>query len=242
MTANLRLMTTNLSTRLAVIREKFVEISVKNSLTINSKSLSLTELVIAIALLGTVFAAATSFNIASYNFYYSSDKLVETQLAISPAMEMVVKNASLVVGDIPTGMLLSEGFFFGLAHGNYQEVHMRLDLNSPPTPNNYNDDTWVGFWRDEPSNSNDLIFCGNCNPNVSHCNGTCATQTLIKGRLLDWSQSGIEGFKITDRLSTNGCIDISITGRYNPSLSADPLTNPEVNLTSTVCPSGLSLK
>lgn len=212
---------------------------------LNKKSLTLTELVIAVALLGTVFAAATNFNLASYNIYYSSDKLVETQLALSPAMEMIIKNASQVVGDTGAGEVLpNAGFFFGMSGGNYIEVHMRLDMNNPHTPGNYNDDTWVGFWRrTDGSYTHDLVFCPNCDPNVTLCNGTCNIQTLVSGKIVNSSDpGGSEGFKITDNIVSKGCIDIQIIGRFTPSLPVNPLTNPEVTFASTVCPSGLSVK
>ncbi|MDP2938964.1 MAG: hypothetical protein Q8O13_02625 [Candidatus Omnitrophota bacterium] len=62
------------------------------------KALSLTELIIAIVLLGTVFAAATAFNLATYKFYYSADKYAQTQLAIAPAMELISKNILQGIG------------------------------------------------------------------------------------------------------------------------------------------------
>lgn len=200
------------------------------------EAVTLTELIISVVLLGTVFLAATTFNLASYNFYYSADKFVQTQLAISPAMEKIVKDASLQSGDLND---MGRYLFPAGCVNNCNEVHIRMDYNAntPPLPNNtpgdYNDDTWVGFWSDVNHN---LWYCDNCNgqQSVAGCGGCMGILYVLTNKL-------ITGGFILTRNDPDCKLDINVTGRFDPSKSPNE-DNPEVTFLSSVCPRSLSLK
>ncbi len=194
------------------------------------QSITLTELIIAIVLLGTVFLVATTFNLASYNFYYSTDKFVQTQLAISPAMEQIVKEALRATGDVTS--TTSASGFFPAAGGS--EIHIRRDYNAAGAPNNtpsdYLDDIWAGFRL----NGNNLEYCSDCvRPNaLGACNSSW--ESMASNR--------ITAFNVTPNFTDPNCrVDIQITGRYNPSQPSDP-DNPEVTLMTSLCPRSLSLR
>jgi type II secretory pathway pseudopilin PulG len=203
----------------------------------HKKAITLTELIIAVILLGVAFAAATTFSFASYNFFFSSDRFVQTQLAVSPAIEMIVKDAYRQTGDVSNSGI----YLFPVGCTNdCNEVHLRLDLNNPATPNNYTDDTWLGFWR----LNNSLVYCSNCaQPSVLQCGGACAVETLVNNRIVSTTDpGGLEGFELTPNFTDPNCrLNIEITSRYNPSQAVGP-DNPQVTLTTSVCPRSISLR
>ncbi len=213
----------------------------------HKKAFTLTELIIAVVLLGVIFMAATTFNIASFSFFRETDKFVQTQLDISPAMEKVVKEISLEAGDVA-----SPGISFMCyppACSPNNEVHIARDYNSSGipnnTPNDYTDDTCVAFWRGDGLQIHDLMYCSNCSGCVragldTHTCGCLTLTTLVSNRIVAPSDpSGKEGFTVA--ANPNCGVDITITGRFDPTqLPGD--NNPQVELTTTACPRSVSLQ
>ncbi len=217
----------------------------------NRKSLTLTELIIAIVLLGIVFLTATNLEISGRRFYIQSDRYTQAIMDIAPAMEKIEKTALLQIGDITnTGISL---FPAGCVN-NCNEVHIRRDYNAAGNPNNspgdYADDRWVAFWRSNapPNNclppnpamatANDLLFCRNCqNQAISNGCNCAANDCQSLAKRIVAPAAGLEGFVVTS--NANCGIDISITARFDPTNLADD-NNPQVFLTSSACPRGTS--
>lgn len=102
----------------------------------NRNGVTLVELVMAVLLLGMVMVIAADIDIASRKFFIATDREGQLQVRLGMAMDHMVKNISLVHGD-----LLDRGINIpgpGI-------IEIRVDRG---TPQNYTDDEWKRYWQD----------------------------------------------------------------------------------------------
>lgn len=184
----------------------------------NRKGITLTELLVAMILMGVVVLGIVSvdFSIRGMQKNISRDTFVT--MRTSATMLDMAKNAAVMTGDQNN---------LGFDNSGPNRFCFRKDVNgsgSPNnTPNNYNDDFWICY---QQSGTN-IFKCSRSNP--SDCPGS----PFILGTAV---AGGLSISYIPDSVAQNSSIAISIKNRYDPTQPASPSNNPEVTMTTKVSP------
>lgn len=164
----------------------------------HNKSVTLLELITSITLLGIVVLLLASLDAYSHYHVINADRRARIQNELTYALEDMSKTIIRATGDINNQGIRPVGARF----------RVRVDNNTPPTPYNYNDDTWVTYaWSGYRITKN--------------------------GASLNFQDVIISG-GFTYRILDNGLgIQITLIGRYQPSraLSAD---NPQIQMMTRV--------
>jgi len=174
------------------------------------KSVTLVELLIAISLLGLVILAATSIDLFARRQLRDTD--IRTQLIneISPAMEHMVKNILQGIGDINNPGVIG-------THGG-NTIQIRQDTNG----NSRADDSYNITYQ---LLGNNILFTDTF---LGISNEVIAQRiTNLTFSYIDTNSNGVPD-------SRDALLDINITARWDPTLSPDSITNPEVQLNSRV--------
>jgi hypothetical protein len=174
------------------------------------KTITLIELLIAISLLLLIVLGAGAFHIASERFLRSSETKVSVVNDLTYILEHINKYISLATGDINVpGIVLSDS----------THLRIRVDLNNPPTPNDYTDDTWLEYRL----NGNNLEFCSNFNVNTNRCNTSYEIlfSKLVETRRFSFSQPSSK----INQVAVSG-----LKLRYKPSKPTDSSQNPEAGI------------
>ena len=200
----------------------------------NKKAISLTELIIASAMIGIVMLGMASVDFATRQAQISTSRNAFVATRVGAMMIDLTKNASLAMGDaqdvgIRSGTVLTVPY-----------LCFRQDVNASYAPNNtpsdYSDDYWecytlrTGFFA---------------NFSMARCHYT-VTLPCIAGVAGGIEIGRAQSFTYTYTPSTTGSnlqnyVEMTITSRYDHTTASDPLKNPTCTMTSRVTPMGQSL-
>lgn len=178
------------------------------------RGLTLLELMIAIVLMGMLVLGFYSIDLFSRYHVISSDKRAKLQNEISYALEYMSKQVQQSMGDVnkpPIKRYPNAGTQTGF--------QVLRDLNSPQTPGNLGDDTWVTF-----SLSGNEITSGS-ESLTKKISGSFVADTVMP-------ENPAGGFyvRITDPGPNQGmAVDIGLKGRHSPLVAASP-DNPQVSM------------
>ncbi len=177
------------------------------------KSLSLLEVVLAMVMLGMIVLAATSLDVASVEFFKSSNRKVE-----------VINEVSLVMNHVEKSAISAHGWInnpgFGIMSGG-DGIWFRLDGSRPPSPSDYTDDDYV-FYRFD-SGTNQIEYC-KANSMISF-SSACPGQSQILSNRIETCTFSYPADSVV--------VQAEITGIYDPAgPAADERENPHVQMRS----------
>lgn len=193
----------------------------------HNKSVSLLELLVAIVLLSVLVLGLTSIDFFSRNHVISSDRRSRLQNEIYLALEHVNRSVIRATGDNTSYGILDPTFVGPFPyHETFTQI--RIDLNSPPTPNNYADDTWVGYALDLRGGTHvgELFFCPDVNTHNYCGTGHEGDRVVIASHIPH------DGFRVT-QIFGPGATPIGLTvilnGRHDVNVAVS-LENPEMTM------------
>ena len=126
------------------------------------KGVTFVELLISTILVGIVMLGVASFSMTVKHLQESSHTFGKTMMEMIAAMRFMTKDAFFAVGEE------GDRGVWGDDVGNRQGICFRHDA-TPPSPDDYSDDTWVCYTHDV---SNDILRCeGLANPSAT-CSGS----------------------------------------------------------------------
>ncbi|MEI8348828.1 MAG: hypothetical protein WCI77_01615 [Candidatus Omnitrophota bacterium] len=196
------------------------------------KSLSLTELALAIALLGTVILGATAFDVGSRHFLQSTERKAQVVNEATLILDHITKNAVLGIGDFEraamwqgpvggvTGLLIKQD-----ANGN--GLYDGSDDPDPPT----NGDRVVAY-NQEGSN---IYFY----PNYGAQPGS---REILSRRGVAGGFQVLNATQNRIGIQTDNRVGLRIALRSNPAGGTEPFTNPQVTIQTTIEAPGWSLQ
>ncbi len=191
-----------------------------------NKSVSLLELLIAIVLLSVLVLGLTSIDFFSRNHVISSDMRSRLQNEIYLALEHINRSVMRATGDNISYGILGPNVGPSPYHETFIEI--RVDLNSPPTPTNYADDTWVGYARDlRGGHDGELFYCQDL-VGTNYCgSGFEANRVIVASHIPH------DGFRVTRLFGPDGAtpvgLNVTLNARHNVSV-ATSLDNPEMTM------------
>jgi len=183
------------------------------------RSVTLVELLIAIALLSLIGLAFASIDIFSRYHVISADRRVKMQNELSSALEEMQKTVSMGVGDYnnPPISLLGTGF------------QVRVDA----TPNDLTDDSWNLVTYTLSGNMLSSSETGTLSSRI--VSGISFVDTLPENPPLDTTT----GFYI--QMPDNNTVEVGLVARWNPDASGS-LDNPQISLKSKMATRSASVK
>ncbi len=169
---------------------------------------TLTELLIAITLVGMIMLAVISLDVSCRRFFLSSFYDAAVQDRISPIVELIVKDALTSVGKKDDPGIVIASNIIKIRH---------LDTNNPPTYTNYNDDSWIAYRFVD--NTIERRFCAD-----SSCSSGADTVSTVAKNIENCE------FNFTDDLM----VGITVTATRQVGASTNDLPNPKVRIETTV--------
>ncbi|OGX37483.1 MAG: hypothetical protein A3C36_06330 [Omnitrophica WOR_2 bacterium RIFCSPHIGHO2_02_FULL_52_10] len=198
------------------------------------RGLTLTELLVASALVGIVMLGIVSFGLAIRQMQGSTSKTVILSMRAKAAMAQVTNDAILSAGD-PTNMGVRAD-----TTGDDRSISFRKGIGDPSS---YNDDKWARYYKD---GTDKLYRCEECNdPPTNACQvpvsslGNCGNNRRY---LIDINDSTFGDF-FTIQNDANGRLDyieLILNGIYDRTKAIHPIENPEITVTTRVSPPGHS--
>jgi len=186
------------------------------------ESVTLLELLIAIALLSVLILGINSINVFSRYHLISSDRRAKVQNDVSYCLGHITKQGLRTIGNES---------IFGVNSAVVAVTNTSLaffvDANSDGRRDTGND-YWIKYTLN-PSN-NQLLYCGNCG-NSSAC-ASCATEVL-SDRITAFNPTKAASF------TQGNHVEVQLSGRWNPAASAST-DNPEITMRSTISLPSLS--
>ncbi len=199
----------------------------------NNRGLTLTELLVATILMGIVMLGIISVDYGIKQMSKSTSNTAFLKMYTSATLQDIARNASLI-----TGNSTDPGFLI-----NPKRFYFRQDINATTqaannTPADTSDDAWICYDQSQGgANSVNIYRCRFNSPVVTtkDCFDVLAIGRTTIGTAVD-STLDIQGIVDNIAPTQKYYLEISITNRKDPSLAADPLTNPEVTLSTRVDP------
>ena len=172
------------------------------------KTVTLTELILGVVLLGMVILGVGAFNAASHQLLASSERKTQVINELTFILDQLHRDILLGIGDVNNPSINVN------AAGNTLTIRQDIDLatgNPLNTPGDYTDDAMITY-----------VF-GVANPNQITANGQVLTSRFIAG----------PNFAVS---IVNGGVQLAdINIRFDPNNPAiDPLENPQVSMTDAV--------
>jgi type II secretory pathway pseudopilin PulG len=198
-------------------------------------SMTLTELIVASAIVGIVMLGVISID---YAVRSSKKNISETSLMVmqtSAAMHQITRDAMRVVGDHSSDA--NRGISWD-AVGDIQNICFRYDADNDP--NDYTNDLWTCFSLDARSwaaHRNTLYRCTDRGTALA-ADITCEIAGDPQIQILPWAQTNF--FTVNQTGSLIDSIGIDLLTRVRPTAAANVITNPEYRLQSIISPPGLS--
>lgn len=210
----------------------------------NTKSMTLTELVVAVVLIGIVMLGVLTFSLAIRQFQSSADKTVMIKLQAISALTALVKDASSAIGDPkrPGIEIYQNGTTQSICfrHNNPNPLVNKLD--------SYDDDVWVCYWH---GNDMEIFRCDNlANPPPSQsnpfddfssdCNNSGEFIVALpragggNGEFFNVIPDGVSIPRNIDR------IELFVSAIYDPVRIEHPIENPRYTTSISVNPIGHS--
>ncbi len=190
-----------------------------------SKGLTLTELIVAVILVGIVMLAVAAMDVAMRQVHQTSSKDAQVKMKVSSALLHLANNVT-----VATGMSQDPGIVIEpIMTGNSHRVYIRKDGGDPAT---YDDDQWIHYDVIEyvtPEDGVDVIFCPQSeDPDLDPtCFAPEITLANVSSMFTELAQYGVSG---------GFHVKVSIESRYDNSLPYDPLDNPQYRLDSKIIP------
>lgn len=185
--------------------------------------MTLTELLIAMVLMGIVMLGIVSVDFAVRGMQKNISRDTVVTMRTSATMLDMAKNAAAMTGDQNN---------LGWNDSVADRYCFREDINSSSVPNNtphdYSDDRWICY---QQSGTNILKCSGATGAPPSNCGiGSFILGTAIAAGL------NIQFIRDNNETVQNSFVAISITNRFNPAQPASSPDNPEVTMTTKVSP------
>lgn len=203
----------------------------------NNRGITLAELLVASVMIGIVIVGVASFSLAIRNMENSTNRTVVISLKTKTAMAILVKDASLAVGDP-----LDNGIATYDVGGN-RSICFRQDADNEPST--YTGDLWTCYFQDATGAlDGPLESCGtfpSASGNVPvQDNVDCDAGSLRKD-ILDLEDGAPIWYDvILDGSGRLGYIRLDLQTIYNPSLPENPITNPRYTIHTKIVPQGHS--
>jgi len=191
---------------------------------ISEKGMTLTELIVAAILVSIVLAGAIATDYAVRRLQQQASKDATLAMKTSATMMQIVRDAEKAVGNYDNSCMSPALCGPGMVDLT-TSFCFRQDNNTPKTPDNYADDQWVCYWKDD-----EIVYrCAELTMPYPSCPpNTPQVGTVIPGL------AKIHDIKVDP---TNGIyIDITLTNRSDPLAAMDPMDNPEITLQTRVYP------
>lgn len=191
------------------------------------KTLSLVELIIAIALLGVIVLGAFSFDIGSRHLLRASETKTQVLNEATLVLDYITKDALRGIGDMidPALSINVAGFLLIKQDGNP-------------------DNGVLGNGIRDVSNAVDHVIAYGLNNNtdIIRCNITVDPPVINPAACQVLSRRAINaGFVITPNPIVDNTAHISVTLRFNPAQARDAFNNPQVTVQTDIEVPGQSL-
>lgn len=193
-----------------------------------TSAVTLIELLIAISLLGLVILSTTSVEMFARKQMKTTDMQTQLLNEVSPAIEHIVKNISLGIGD------KNDPGIKVYPTGKAPYLQIRQDINK--TPSDYSDDIWCEY----KSNSFSLPDAPSIryDPNIN--DGNSDNYQVIVRKVTDFTFALVDtnnnGIATDDNL-----VQFSVTVRKDPTKAIDPINNPEVTIYTQAIAGSMSI-
>ncbi len=190
-----------------------------------SQGLTLTELLVSTILIGIVMLGVVGFSLTIKQLQDSASRTTIMRMRLASAMDMLVKDAKLAVGDtLDPGIATYQNL-------TDQSICFRHDVSDPSS---YTDDTWICYYHD--SSYKLYRYVGTSSANVPcTSSATCSAGTTAIEHVIDLLHEGNGEFF---QFLSDGSIEFTIKTSYDPTKPSHPIDNPEYSLTTTVMPIG----
>jgi len=184
-------------------------------------ALSLIELLVSMILMSLIILGFFSIDLFSRHHVVGSDKRAKVQNEIVRSIEYMSKYVQQSIGDVNNPPIKVYPSVVGQTG-----FQVRVDLNTPQTPGDLTDDTWIVFYL----NGNSLKTVQN------------GTTEVLSTRIISTFDTNVmpsnpdKGFyvSITDQ---GTAVDVGLVGRYDPTIAASS-DNPQISMkTRLVSPS-----
>lgn len=175
---------------------------------VRDKSITLIELLVAMAMLGILILGFSSIDLFSRYHALSSERRAKLQNEVSYALAHMNKNVAQGMGNVaqpPLEAIANSGF------------RVRVDRNIPPTPQILTDDTWLNYTLS--NNTLSFTWDSNTEPLSNYI-----VSGVVSGIMPSDPDTG--GFYIN--LTENGSvIEVGLVARFDPAV-AKSVDNPQV--------------
>jgi Tfp pilus assembly protein PilE len=186
---------------------------------LNTKSITLSELIVSIMIIGIMILSFYSLESFSHEKIVSADRRTKVQNSLSYCMDTMGKMVLRANGnkDNPPILLYPT---VGVKSG----FQVRVDFNTPQTPDNLADDEWVYF----TISGNQLSVGGT----------TVPTEVLSSKILANFNNSVMpatpaDGFYVWVD-ATGNTVDLGLVGRYDTASPANLSMNPQVAMKTRI--------
>lgn len=191
-----------------------------------SKAVTLTELIAGTIIFGIIIVGITAVDFAMRQSHQSSSQNSILAMQTSAMMLHITKNAGAITGDRN-----DLGIIVDAAAAGAEQIWLRIDENTPPTPGDYTDDQWLSYEH----SGNDLLFCRGVTspdpcPFPDPDTETLGTIAGFTPALAADDAMGVQNFYV----------EIILVNRPNPALPPNDFENPEYTLTSRITPASSS--
>jgi Tfp pilus assembly protein PilE len=196
----------------------------------SKRSITLAELLIAIALVGLLVIAVFSLDNYARFHLITSDRRARAQNDVSYALEHMSKYAFQGIGAQPDSPPFEQ-----IASGFRVRVDRNLERAVPqnPTPENLNDDNWINYTLSDNS-----LLCS-CTQ-ISAASPPCFGDELLSSHIITgvtytaMPDNPTSGFYI-NLTENSSMVEIGIVSRYRPN-NPPSLDNPQVAMKTRLLP------
>jgi len=206
---------------------------IKEWFSFNERAITLTELVVASAMIGIVMVGVASFGSSISQLQSSTSRSVILGMRAKSVLARISDDAFATIGDNE-----DLGYRWRMQGPNSRSICFRHDVAS--TPSDYTDDTWTCYWRD----NDDILFLCGPNPTVSpntpgnavQCDGTGSRRRLLELRQRNFFNVVRQPIVAGDFNRRLDYFEFEIFTLFDPSLTENPITNPRYDVTAQISP------
>jgi prepilin-type N-terminal cleavage/methylation domain-containing protein len=196
----------------------------------NQRGLSLTELLVASAMIGIVTLGMTGFTVMFTTMERTSEGAGSGAIQVTGAASALRRDIQAAIGDRNNPGILFDD--------NRQILVMRHEVGLDPA--NYLNDTWV-CWvvngRLLQRTVDPISLATQVNPptptTVAQCQDRGQTRTYLTTPVQNFFEVVVNGTRID-------FVTLNLTYRLDPAAAADPMANPETTFTTSVNPAMIS--
>ncbi|MCA9398688.1 MAG: prepilin-type N-terminal cleavage/methylation domain-containing protein [Candidatus Omnitrophica bacterium] len=192
---------------------------------LNKNGLTLTELLVASIMIAIVMVGVASFGSSITGMQASSGRAGLVGLSTVSALAQLRADIESAVGDSS-----SMGVVSGKSEANGQ-LCLRQEGGSPATPDDYTDDTWVCYTH---VNSYDIFRCDGLASAVTDCTSTGSSTFFFSFPAP--SPTDASFFDVDMTGGAFQFVEVTLKTRTDPTVSADPMKNPEKEMITRISP------